>query len=66
MKTLAITLNNGKIYTGISNGKIYGNKVYLNRPAGGFITANTDGVIFETSRSSMIFETSEIKSAKSI
>ena len=66
MKNLEITLKNGKIYTGASNGKVYGGKVYLNRPQGGFIKVTENGESFESSRKDMIIEASEIKSAKVI
>ena len=66
MKTLEITLKNGKIYTGASNGKIYGGKVYLNRPANGFIKVTENGETFESSKKDMVFEATEILTAKAI
>jgi hypothetical protein len=66
MKTIEITLKNGKKYTGVSNGKIYGGKVYLNRPANGFIIVIENGQSFESARKDMVFETNEILTAKAI
>jgi len=67
MKTYTITMKNGEVYTGKSNGKIYNGKVYVNRPDGGYITiVKLSGEVIESFRKEFILDVSEIKSVKSL
>ena len=64
MKTVEISLKNGKTYRGMCNGKIYGTKVYINRPANGSIMVTENGVTYESFRREIIVNKDDIKSVK--
>lgn len=66
MKTLAITLKNGETYTGACNGLIYGGKVYMNRPMGGFIRISGNGEDFESQRKCIEINVNEILHTKTL